>query len=87
MAIQGHQFTPQGISVVAVLAESHLSIHTWPELGYAALDVYTCGLVYRGRAEKAAKGIVKYLEAKEHHMSIVNRGIPLSKYLKSNLEL
>ena len=38
-----HKFTPQGASAVVVLAESHVSIHTWPELGYAALDIYTCG--------------------------------------------
>ncbi len=39
-----HHFTPnQGISGVAVLAESHISIHTWPENGYAALDVFMCG--------------------------------------------
>jgi S-adenosylmethionine decarboxylase len=39
-----HHFTPNsGISGVAVLAESHISIHTWPERGYAALDVFMCG--------------------------------------------
>ncbi len=39
-----HHFTPnQGVSGVAVLAESHISIHTWPERGYAALDVFMCG--------------------------------------------
>ena len=39
-----HHFTPhRGISGVAVLAESHISIHTWPETGYAALDVFMCG--------------------------------------------
>ncbi len=38
-----HQFSPQGVSAVAVIAESHLSIHTWPELGYAAIDYFTCG--------------------------------------------
>lgn len=38
-----HQFTPQGVSVVVVIEESHLSIHTWPEEGYAAVDFYTCG--------------------------------------------
>jgi S-adenosylmethionine decarboxylase len=38
-----HQFSPQGVSGVVVIAESHLSIHTWPEQGYAALDVFTCG--------------------------------------------
>ncbi len=38
-----HHFTPNGVSGVAVLAESHISIHTWPEAGYAALDVFMCG--------------------------------------------
>jgi spermidine synthase len=38
-----HQFTPQGVSGVIVIAESHLTVHTWPELGYAAVDLYTCG--------------------------------------------
>lgn len=37
-----HKFSPQGVSGVIVIAESHLSIHTWPELGYAALDLFTC---------------------------------------------
>lgn len=38
-----HRFMPQGVSGVVVIAESHLSIHTWPEYGYAAMDIYTCG--------------------------------------------
>lgn len=38
-----HHFQPQGVSGVVVLAESHISIHTWPERGYAALDVFMCG--------------------------------------------
>lgn len=38
-----HQFTPQGVTALALLAESHISIHTWPETGYAAADVFTCG--------------------------------------------
>lgn len=38
-----HKFSPQGVSGVVVISESHLAIHTWPELGYAALDVFTCG--------------------------------------------
>lgn len=38
-----HHFTPEGVSGVAVLAESHISIHTWPEKNYAALDVFMCG--------------------------------------------
>src|SRR5690606_9453269 len=38
-----HQFSPQGVSGVVVISESHLAIHTWPELHYASIDVYTCG--------------------------------------------
>ncbi len=38
-----HQFSPYGISGVIVIAESHFTIHTWPEYGYAAVDVFTCG--------------------------------------------
>ena len=38
-----HRFSPQGVSGVVVIAESHLTIHTWPEHGYAAVDVFTCG--------------------------------------------
>lgn len=38
-----HRFSPQGVSGVVVIQESHLSIHTWPEYGYAAVDFYTCG--------------------------------------------
>ncbi len=38
-----HRYNPQGVSGVIVIAESHLSIHTWPEYGYAAVDFFTCG--------------------------------------------
>lgn len=38
-----HRFNPYGVSGVVVIAESHLAIHTWPELGYASVDLYTCG--------------------------------------------
>lgn len=38
-----HQFSPQGVSGSVVIAESHLSIHTWPENGYVSVDIYTCG--------------------------------------------
>ncbi len=40
-----HHFSPWGVSGVAVIAESHLAIHTWPERGYAAIDLFTCGTV------------------------------------------
>lgn len=38
-----HNFNPHGVSGVVIIAESHLAIHTWPEYGYAALDLFTCG--------------------------------------------
>jgi S-adenosylmethionine decarboxylase len=38
-----HQFSPQGLTAIAMIAESHIIIHTWPEKGYIALDVFTCG--------------------------------------------
>ncbi len=38
-----HSFSPQGVTGVVILAESHLAVHTWPERGYAALDLFTCG--------------------------------------------
>ena len=38
-----HKFSPQGVSGVVIISESHLTIHTWPELGYATVDIFTCG--------------------------------------------
>lgn len=40
---QFHKFAPQGVSGYILIAESHLSIHTWPEFGYATIDIFTCG--------------------------------------------
>jgi S-adenosylmethionine decarboxylase len=43
LSVQSKQFEPQGATVLVMLSESHLSIHTYPEKGFAALDCYTCG--------------------------------------------
>lgn len=43
LRIFGEKFEPQGVTLLALLAESHASIHTWPQLGYCAIDLYTCG--------------------------------------------
>lgn len=45
VASEFHQFNPHGVSGMVIISESHLSIHTWPEFGYAAVDVFTCGEV------------------------------------------
>ena len=43
MGVLFHKFEPQGVTGVVAIAESHISIHTWPEHGYAAMDIFTCG--------------------------------------------
>ena len=43
LQIHIHRFSPQGLTGVALLAESHITLHTWPEIGYAAFDVFLCG--------------------------------------------
>lgn len=43
LATKFHQFTPQGVTGFFLLAESHVSIHTWPEEGLASIDIFTCG--------------------------------------------
>ena len=84
VALHSHRFAPQGVSVVAVLAESHLSVHTWPELGYAAIDAYTCGLKdqQRGRALIAGKSVAEAVLSKTYHISRVPRGIPSTQSLQ-----
>ena len=68
-----HQFNPQGVSGVVIIAESHLCIHTWPEYGYAAADIFTCGNSVQ--PEKAAEILVGKLGSKNHSIIEVQRGI------------
>jgi len=68
-----HWFNPQGVSGVVIIAESHLFIHTWPEYGYAAADIFTCGnSVQPG---KAAELLIEKLGAKNHSMIEIQRGL------------
>lgn len=68
-----HLFNPHGISGVVVIAESHLSIHTWPEYGYAAVDLFTCGEEIK--PEKAFEHLRKTLEAESVSVMEIKRGI------------
>ena len=68
-----HQFKPQGVSGVVVIAESHLFIHTWPEYGYAAVDIFTCGDSVE--PEKAAEILVRKLGAEDHSVIELQRGL------------
>ena len=68
-----YHFSPQGVSGVVNIAESHISIHTWPECGYAALDVFTCGDTVR--PEEAARLIMESLEATDSSLVELRRGL------------
>jgi len=68
-----HRFNPQGVSGVVIIAESHLFIHTWPEYGYAAVDIFTCGDSVQPR--KAAEILIGKLGGKNHSVKEIQRGI------------
>jgi S-adenosylmethionine decarboxylase len=69
-----HQFDPQGITALALLSESHISIHTWPEMGYAALDVFTCG--HHTDPEEACRYLIQAFQAERHVMTKLRRNPP-----------
>ncbi len=68
-----HEFNPFGISGVVVIAESHLSIHTWPEYRYAAVDIFSCGDVLQ--PEVAASYLVEQLGAERTSVVEMQRGM------------
>ena len=68
-----HHFNPQGVSGVVVIAESHLCIHTWPEYGYAAADIFTCGNSVQ--PEKMAEILIEKLGTNNHSVMEIQRGI------------
>jgi len=67
-----HKFSPQGVSGVVIIAESHFSIHSWPEYGYAALDFFTCG--DRVDPRDAVDRIARRLGAKQVMVVECSRG-------------
>ncbi len=67
-----HRFEPQGVTAMGLLAESHISVHTWPELGYAACDVFTCG--EQTLPERACEALARALKAGRHEMRRFPRG-------------
>ena len=68
-----HQFAPQGVSGAVLIAESHLFLHTWPEYGYAAVDIFTCGDSVK--SDVAAELLIKRLESKDPSIVELKRGI------------
>ena len=69
-----NKFEPQGVTAIALLAESHLSIHTWPECKYAAVDIYTCG--QNMRPDLASKFLIDSLESQKQSTQRINRNFP-----------
>lgn len=67
-----HAFTPQGVTAMALLAESHISIHTWPETGYAAADVFTCG--DHTMPERACQHLAEILRPRSYELQQFERG-------------
>jgi len=67
------EFTPQGITAVCLLSESHISIHTWPEKSYAAVDVFTCG--DHTRPDLACHFLSNAFNSKKTHIKLIDRGI------------
>lgn len=67
-------FEPQGITAVALLAESHLAIHTWPERGLFAADLFHCGTL---PAAEVVRELTARLEASSWNLRVVERVVPV----------
>jgi S-adenosylmethionine decarboxylase len=68
-----HAFEPQGVTALGLLAESHISVHTWPELGYAAADVFTCG--EQATPKAACEHLATALQAGRYELRLIERGM------------
>ncbi len=79
-----HKFAPQGVSGVVIISESHLSIHSFPEHGYASIDVYTCGDL---DPNIAANYIAERLEAEFREMAEIPRGLKPIEIQKQKLKI
>jgi len=69
-----NKFEPQGVTAIALLAESHISIHTWPESNYSAVDIFTCG--QNMMPELASQYLIESLFAEEHSLRVIERNPP-----------
>ena len=69
-----NKFEPQGVTAIALLAESHISIHTWPESNYSAVDIFTCG--QNMKPERASQYLIEILKAEEHFLRVIKRNPP-----------
>ena len=72
--IVSNKFEPFGVTAIALLAESHLSIHTWPESRYSAIDIFTCGRDMKPKS--ASQFLIESLEASNHLLKTISRDCP-----------
>ena len=72
-----HKFSPQGLTGIALLATSHISIHTWPEYQYATLDVYACDK--KEKVVKAVRVFIEELKPKKVKKKTLRRGYVITK--------
>ena len=75
LTLISNKFEPQGVTAIALLAESHISIHTWPESNYCAIDIFTCG--YNMLPELASQYLINVLKAEEYSLRIIERNPPV----------
>ena len=68
-----HEFSPFGVSGMIIIAESHLSIHTWPEYDYAAIDIFTCGDILK--TVEATQYLIEAFGSKNPSVVEMKRGI------------
>lgn len=75
-----HRFQPSGVSGIILIAESHISIHTWPDKGYASVDIYTCG--NKCFPDEAKKQILEAFRAQRTDVARIERGLETSKVMQ-----
>jgi len=72
ISVASHKFSPHGITAFVLLAESHLSLHSWPEKNYLAIDVFTCG--HKTQPQKALEYLKEVYQPKRVEVREIKRG-------------
>ena len=79
-----HEFSPQGVTATATLAESHIAVHTWPEHGYFGADLFFCG---SGDANAAMDKLIEELRPREVRLTRVPRGTRTAPVAQTSLRV
>lgn len=79
IGVVSRKFDPQGVTVVIAISESHLSVHTWPEYGYAAVDVFTCS--HEPLTQEVQEFLIRALKATDATTVELKRGVLAGRFL------